>query len=75
MSEKLITLMKERSNLDEHLRKLESEIKNLKIDIEKNKNEILKTCDHKWEWDGCTPGPYDKPDYICKICHSYDYRW
>jgi len=40
---------------------------------------IYKNCDHIWDYDDSTSGPYDGPDKICNKCklyrHNYMYEY
>ena len=71
--EKLMTtrdkLANEKNNLHQRLYMIQEEIK-------KNNEEIYVTCKHNWIRDPFySPAPYEKPDDVCTICNSINYRW
>ena len=71
----LSELMNKRVELNRRKYQLEMEIVQIESEIKKNQNEILHTCDHNWVRDSAYYGPYDKPDDICTICGSINYRY
>lgn len=78
MSDKSLIINKklnDKKKLYEQLNILIKKEKEIQIEIDNISKEIFKICDHNWVRDDSSYGPYEKPDYICTICHSIDYRW
>ena len=66
---------KKKSELFLKINILKNQQRELELEIDNISKEILEICDHNWVRDDCSYGPYEKPDYVCTICHSIDYRW
>ena len=69
-------LLNIRYDLNKNQRKLQQQLDIIEKEIKSNEADILKTCKHNWIHDpNYSPAPYERPDNVCTICHSIDYRW
>ena len=75
MSKDLKILLNEKEEIQSQIIHLNQQLVNLELLKNQNKKEILDCCDHKWVKDNSFLGPYEKPDLICNICGSIEYRW
>ena len=71
----LSQLLEKRESLFQHQIKLNQQLKMVEREIDQVKKDILKTCDHVWEREMVYCGPYEKPDNICRLCNSIQYRF
>jgi hypothetical protein len=46
-------------------------IRNMKNDLDLDKNELYNICSHKYERECTTSGCYAEYDWICKYCGKY----
>ena len=72
---KVELLIVTRTELENKKYQLERELKNMEKILDTNRDEILKTCIHKWNRSSVYTGPYEKPDLICSKCQSVLSRW
>ena len=73
---KLEDLISIKRQLEKKQYKICNELNIIKKEIENIKQHIEHKCSHKWIIDpNYSPSPYEKPDRICTICDSIDYRW
>lgn len=65
-------IIKERITMKNRMiTELNKMIRNIKTDIDLDKNELYSLCNHKYERECTTTGCYAEYDWICVYCRKY----
>lgn len=75
MTDTLESLLKNQKDIQLEINNLKENLIIMENKKKINNKKIFDTCQHKWIKDNSFLGPYEKPDLICNICGSIDYRW
>jgi chromosome segregation ATPase len=68
-TEQIVKLLELKTSVYQEIYNAEKEISRLKKTIDKLEKTLMDLCDHEWEYEHYS-GMYDKPDKVCKLCHS-----